>query len=153
MILDDLKDLIKEMEDVLIKDPRFREEADFKNQVKVIYNCEKVKSFVQMPTYDVTHIVMSNLQYLGNNIKNKKETKKETKHECKCPTCEKLKIDGVDVNIEDLMLLIEELLRRVHEAHEAAGKIITGPLSLDEIRDLSKKGKFKEAMDALSKIH
>ena len=40
MILDEIKDLIKELETILVKDNRFKEYINFKNQLKIIYNCK-----------------------------------------------------------------------------------------------------------------
>ena len=48
MILDDIKSLIKDFEEVLIKDKRFRNDYKFKSQVRTIYGLRKVEN-VFMP--------------------------------------------------------------------------------------------------------
>lgn len=50
MILDDIKSLIKDFEEVLIKDKRFRNDYKFKSQVRTIYGLRKVENvFVPFP--------------------------------------------------------------------------------------------------------
>jgi hypothetical protein len=68
MILDEIKDLIKELENILIKDERFKDSYDFKNQVKIIYkhknnlnnNLDNNFNISQLPNIDVTPFI-SNL--------------------------------------------------------------------------------------------
>ena len=68
MILDEIKDLIKELENILIKDKRFKDSYDFKNQVKIIYkhknnlnnNLDNNFNISQLPNIDVTPFI-SNL--------------------------------------------------------------------------------------------
>lgn len=61
MILYEIKDLIKELETILIKDKRFKEVSNFKNQVKIIYNYKNNlnKNFPipQLPNIDITHLI------------------------------------------------------------------------------------------------
>ena len=90
MLLDDLKILIKDFENVLLKDPRFKNDMFFKNQVKIIYDCEKKKInnvFVPMP------------------IDNKDQTKEINKlkqkivsleNSCKCGSYEKGELPDTD---------------------------------------------------------
>jgi hypothetical protein len=50
MILQDLKSLIKDFEDVLIKDKRFKNDYKFKSQVRTIYGLRKVENvFIPFP--------------------------------------------------------------------------------------------------------
>ena len=149
MILDNIKDLIKEMEGVLIKDPRFKEDMNFKNMVKTINSSDpKLKTISQMPgvSYDVTPIVLSNLSYLGR----KEITGKAG--ECKTsPEVTKVKADCDEV-IEALKLVVAELIKQVKLAHDAAGGISAAKEEqLIEIERLYKAGKIKEALE-LAKI-
>lgn len=57
MIIDDLKLLVKEMEDVLVKDKRFKEYVKLKKQVKTIYGTNKVEYqplYIPYPTIGPT---------------------------------------------------------------------------------------------------
>jgi len=50
MILEDIKSLIKDFEEVLIKDERFKNDYKFKSQVRIIYGLRKVENvFVPFP--------------------------------------------------------------------------------------------------------
>lgn len=139
MILDNIKDLIKDMESVLIKDNRFKEEMHFKNMVKTIYNCEstKLNTIYQMPSYDITPIVLSRITQLGKTEIGPKGKETDTyKHDC-------------DEVIEDLKKLIKELIRKVREAEAAAVPIIVDPIKADiiaKIEAAEKAGNFKEAL-------
>ncbi len=136
MLLDSIKDLIKEMEGVLIKDPRFKEDSNFKNMVKTIYtsNSSKLKTINGMPSYDVTPIVLANLSYLG----------KPTSSDTKSPEVIKAKAEVIKVKeevtmvkadcdkvINDLKLIIAELIKKVGLAHDAASGLST--LTKDEL--------------------
>ena len=61
MLLYEIKDLIKELETILIKDKRFEDVSNFKNQVKIIYNYKNnlKKNFPipQLPNIDITHLI------------------------------------------------------------------------------------------------
>ena len=158
MILDNIKDLIKDMETILMKDNRFKEEAHFKNMVKTIYNCDsnKLRTIYSMPSYDITPMVLTRITelgkaHIGSSIKTElgkpiiDSSKKETdtyKHDC-------------DEVIEDLKKLIKELIKRVKEAEAAAVPIGTSkidPAILAQIEALEKEGKFKEALALLQRI-
>jgi len=57
MILDELKLLVKDMEDVLVKDKRFKEYVKLKKQVKTIYGTNKVEYqplYIPYPTIGPT---------------------------------------------------------------------------------------------------
>jgi hypothetical protein len=41
MILDNIKELIKDIESILIKDDRFKEDVYFKKMIKTIYTSDK----------------------------------------------------------------------------------------------------------------
>lgn len=51
MILDELKNMIKDLENILLKDTRFRKDYFFKNQVKIIYEEEIRLKPVSNPIY------------------------------------------------------------------------------------------------------
>ncbi len=144
MILDNIKDLIKDMESVLMKDNRFKEDAHFKNMVKTIYNCDsnKLRTIYSMPSYDITPMVLTRITELGKaHISSSKETD-TYKHDC-------------DEVIEDLKKLIKELIKRVKEAEATAAPIGTSkinPATLEQIEALEKVGKFKEALALLQTI-
>lgn len=145
MILDNIKDLIKDMESVLMKDNRFKEDAHFKNMVKTIYNCDsnKLRTIYSMPSYDITPMVLTRITELGKaHIGSSTKETDTYKHDC-------------DEVIEDLKKLIKELIKRVKEAEAAAVPIGTGkidPVILAEIEALEKAGKFKEALIKLQSI-
>lgn len=141
MILDNIKDLIKEMEEVLIKDPRFKEDMYFKNMVKTIYinNSTKLKTINEMPSYDITPIVLANLSHLGKSYGDTKSTEViKVKSDC-------------DKVINDLKLVIDELIKEVKKAYDAAGGINSeSKEKLAEVERLFKSGKINEAI-ALAK--
>ena len=60
MLLDELKKMIKEFETVLVKDERFKDDASFKNQVKIIYSKDK------KPTNIMAPILLGNLSTTNN---------------------------------------------------------------------------------------
>jgi len=49
MILDEIKSLIKDFEECLIKDSRFKNDYKFKSQVKTIYECNKKQNQIFLP--------------------------------------------------------------------------------------------------------
>lgn len=167
MILDNIKDLIKEMEEVLMKNPKFKEDSNFKNMVKTIYtsNSSKLKTIYQMPSYDITPIVLSNLSYLGKPtsvakslevtkdkeavIKAKEEVVKAKEKEVVEAKEEVIKVrSGCDKVINDLKLVIAELIRQVKIAHEASRSIsVESVEKLAEIERLFKEGKYKGALE------
>jgi hypothetical protein len=126
MILDNIKDLIKEMEGVLIKDPRFKEDIHFKNMVKTIYtnNSSKLKTIHGMPSYDVTPIILGNLSALGKASTDTKLIKvKEGVTEVDAD-CDKV--------INDLKAIIAELIKQVGIAHKEASSI-GGTLTAEQL--------------------
>ena len=84
MLLDELKKMIKEFETVLIKDERFKDDASFKNQVKIIYSKDKKSQNIMGP------ILLGNLSSLNNTdeitkLKNRiKYLEKIENIPCKC---------------------------------------------------------------------
>jgi hypothetical protein len=165
MLLDNIKDLIKEMEEVLVKDPRFKEDINFKNMVKTIYtsNSSKLKTINGMPSYDVTPIILANLSYLGKPsngdtklpevIKAKEEVAKG-KEEVKKVKEEIITVKeeitmvkaGCDSVINKLKLIIAELIQQVKLAHGASDSISTASKeTLAEIERLFKLKKYDEA--------
>jgi hypothetical protein len=127
MILDEIKDLIKELENILIKDKRFKDSYDFKNQVKIIYkhknnlnnNLDNNFNISQLPNIDVTPFI-SNLITLNKPPEINKSSKitepltdNQLSNECK-DAMKKLidKINEVyyqsSVNINTKKILSEE---------------------------------------------
>lgn len=126
MILDEIKNLIKELENILIKDERFKDSYDFKNQVKIIYkhknnlnnNLDNNFNISQLPNIDVTPFI-SNLITLNKPPEINKSSKitepltdNQLSNECK-ETMKKLidKINEVyqsSVNINTKKILSEE---------------------------------------------
>ncbi len=117
MILDEIKDLIKELETILVKDKRFKECIDFKNQVKIIYNCENNlnKNFPipQFTSVDVTPL-LSNLTLLG---KTTDLTKTSSSDGFTTEDCEKV-ISELKLSIKKLL---DEIDRLYYSAHGAIG--------------------------------
>lgn len=89
MILDELKILIKDFEIVLSKDLRFKNDMDFKNQVKTIYGTKKPDNIL-MPT-ELMFIDNAEIIRLKNKIKYLEKTEPHvcpTVHKCPvCPAC------------------------------------------------------------------
>lgn len=126
MILDEIKNLIKELENILIKDERFKDSYDFKNQVKIIYkhknnlnnNLDNNFNISQLPNIDVTPFI-SNLITLNKPPEINKSSKitepltdNQLPNECK-EAMKKLidKINEVyqsSVNINTKKILSEE---------------------------------------------
>jgi len=77
MLLDEIKSLIKECEECLIKDTRFKKDYEFKSQVRTIYKHDK--------NIQTRQIIIPVPYYSGNN------TNKESNHreEQRCGVCEK----------------------------------------------------------------
>lgn len=151
MLLDEIKDLIKDFEMVLIKDKRFKEDADFKNQVKTIYNCEKNlnKNFAipALPSIDVTPFVLSNLASISKPSEITKPFGPGNTSSFNVEDCEKI--------IEQLKLSIKKLLEQIEKAHQESGKISTVGSSstiFDEIRSLIEQGRLDEANQKLESI-
>jgi len=84
MLLDELKKMIKEFETVLVKDERFKDDASFKNQVKIIYSKDKKSQNIMGP------ILLGNLSSSNNTdeitkLKNRiKYLEKVENIPCKC---------------------------------------------------------------------
>jgi hypothetical protein len=142
MILDEIKDLIKELETILVKDKRFKECIDFKNQVKIIYNCENNlnKNFPipQLPSVDVTPLVVTNLMALS---KPQELTKPSSSGDYSADDCKEA--------IKDFKLSIEKLLKEVDKAHKAGLTIdttgIISPESISELLSLINKDPVEAA--------
>jgi hypothetical protein len=91
MILDEIKNLIKELENILIKDKRFKDSYNFKNQVKIIYkhknnlnnlnNLNNNLNISQLPNIDITPFI-SNLITLNKPPEINKSLKCNECNEC-----------------------------------------------------------------------
>jgi hypothetical protein len=133
MILDEIKDLIKELETILVKDKRFKECLDFKNQVKIIYNYENNlnKNFpipgnigLQLPSVDITPLVVSNLMVLS---KPQELTK---------PSSDNLTAEDCKEALKEYKLSIERLLIEVDRAHKAGLNVTKDMISPEKISEL-----------------
>ena len=134
MILDNIKDLIKDMESVLIKDDRFKEDIHFKNMVKTIYssNSTKLNSIYQMPSYDITPIILSRISELGKSYIG------STTDDSHC-----------DEVVKELMALIKKLIIEVEAAHTAGlliGTSTIDPVKLAQIKAAEARGDIKTAI-------
>ena len=137
MILDNIKELIKDMETILIKDERFKEDMYFKNMVKTIYNNNNNH---QMGSYDITPIILSNLSKLGKSTEKIISTHKDH-GKCEC---------------ENYKLLIKELIEKVKNAKHESDKIgtsIINPILLVEIEKAEKAHDYKKALELARKLN
>ena len=104
MILEDLKSLIKDFEEVLIKDERFKNDYKFKSQVRTIYGLRKVENvFVPFPVGTGEqygkNIVLDSLQQSRDRIVEKRvevpvDRIVEKRVDKPCPECLKCPIGG-----------------------------------------------------------
>ena len=147
MILDEIKDLIKELENILIKDKRFKDNYDFKNQVKIIYkhknnlnnNLDNNFNISQLPNMDVTPFI-SNLITLNKPPEISKSSEiteplKDNQLPNECKDAMKKLIDKINevyyqssVNIDTKNILstedISELLNNLKNNSEKVLEII-----------------------------
>jgi hypothetical protein len=147
MILDEIKDLIKELENILIKDKRFKDSYDFKNQVKIIYkrknnlnnNLDNNFNISQLPNIDVTPFI-SNLITLNKPPEISKSSEiteplKDNQLPNECKDAMKKLIDKINevyyqssVNIDTKNILstedISELLNNLKNNSEKVLEII-----------------------------
>jgi len=116
MILDELKLLVKDMEDVLVKDKRFKEYVKLKKQVKTIYGTNKVEYqplYIPYPTIGPTpkcEEKVINREKLRETLMAKTEAA-DLKHE-------------EDMAKLDKVLLELGTLDEVQRAAETAGKTV-----------------------------
>ena len=105
-MLQDLKSLIKDFEDVLIKDKRFKNDYKFKSQVKTIYGLRKVENvFIPFPVgtggeYGVEKIVEKRIEVPVDRIVNVPVDRivNVPVIDCpKCKICEKEKLVNLSV--------------------------------------------------------
>jgi len=109
MILDEIKDLIKELETILVKDNRFKEYINFKNQLKIIYNCKNnPNKQIYIPnSIDITPLVISNLTAI-NKPKIQDKSIKSSSNDLLINTCE-IAITQFEKSLNDLSLAINEV--------------------------------------------
>jgi hypothetical protein len=120
MILDELKLLVKDMEDVLVKDKRFKEYVKLKKQVKTIYGTNKVEYqplYIPYPTIGPTP-----------KCEEKVVTREKTSvalPRISTPDAEEFKrfIEKVDSALENYPLELGSL-DEVQKAAERAGKTV-----------------------------
>ena len=99
MILIEIKNIIKELEGILINDERFKDSYHFKNQVKMIYKKNNLNNIYNNNT-DITPII-SNLIALNK--------------ECKQPTIEPTIKPTIDPTIDPTDSLIDQLIKEILE--------------------------------------
>jgi|LakMenEpi03Aug12_release.lakeMendotaPanAssembly.Ray.scaffolds.fasta_scaffold360107_2 hypothetical protein len=109
MILDEIKDLIKQLETILVKDNRFKEYINFKNQLKIIYNCKNnPNKEIYIPnSIDITPLVISNLTAI-NKPKIQDKSIKSSSNDLLINTCE-IAITQFEKSLNDLSLAINEV--------------------------------------------
>ena len=139
---------------------------DFKNQVKVIYQCDKPVNQI-IPSYDITDMV-SNLGLLnGTNNKTSEIDKLKDRikyleilsNKCNCdennsiPIKTKVKGENCVCNCDEYKLFIDKLIAAVKDAHETGSHIgMNGILSkekINEIYNLIQQGNISEAKKLL----
>jgi hypothetical protein len=134
MLLDELKKMIKEFETVLVKDERFKDDASFKNQVKIIYSKDK------KPTNLMAPILLGNLSSINN-------TDEITKLKNRIKYLEK--IENIPCNCEektsDSLFETEPLLRIV----ERIGRDMLNRTSIEEDLQIY----FHEMGEDSTKLH
>ena len=112
MILNEIKDLIKELEKILIKDKRFKNSYSFKNQLKIIYSCKNNLNISQLPNIDITPFI-SNLITLNKPLEISKQSKNNQLPD-DCKEALKKLIDKIDelyqssVGLDSKKLLTKE---------------------------------------------
>lgn len=109
MILDEIKDLIKELETILVKDNRFKEYINFKNQLKIIYNCKnKPNKEIYIPnSIDITPLVISNLTAI-NKPKIQDISIQSSSNNLLINTCEKA-ITNFEKSLNELSIEIDKV--------------------------------------------
>jgi hypothetical protein len=134
MILQDLKSLIKDFEDVLIKDDRFKNDYKFKSQVKTIYGLRKVENvFIPFPVgtggeYGVEKIVEKRIEVPVDRIVNVPVI------DCpKCKICEKEKLVNLSVaKADDLAIKLEQDVKQIESIQGAETKLT--PQQFEELK-------------------
>ena len=140
MILDNIKELIKDIESILIKDDRFKEDVYFKKMIKTIYTSDKNNNN-PIISYDITPIVLSNLSKLGKNNETYKCKDKEHK------------IYNSDNN--NIVLSLKELKEKIKKVKSDTDKLRTDPIDpklLEEIEIAEKSHDYKKALELANKI-
>lgn len=150
MLLDEIKDIIKELEDILIKDPRFKKEVYFKKSVRTIYECKKnnipYRNEIQPNIYPAYLTTIGLDDLMG---KPKTECPKCEPTQCekqvKCPVCEHtIKLNYEKGELTDIKPLEEE----IEKTKELLGSIKADPKLTERLnKKLEEKGisKFSES--------
>ena len=134
MILDELKLLVKDMEDVLVKDKRFKEYVKLKKQVKTIYGTNKVEYqplYIPYPTIGPTpkcEEKVVNREKLRETLMAKTEAAADLKHE-------------KDMAELDKFLLELGTLDGVQKEAERAGKTVNPMAGYGSATRLEEKNK------------
>jgi hypothetical protein len=107
MILDELKLLIKDLEIILIKDSRFKNDVHFKNQVRTIYMCKD-------KTMPINITGLYNLAMLNSSAKD--ITKKDTVDDIRKELQDiKKNLDIPSLNLDELKQRIDNILERTNK--------------------------------------
>ena len=149
MILDEIKDLIKELENILIKDKRFKDSYDFKNQVKIIYkhknnlnnNLDNNFNISQLPNMDVTPFI-SNLITLNKPPEISKSSE----------ITEPLKDNQLPNECKDAM---KKLIDKINEVYQSSVNIDTkNILSTEDISELlnNLKNNSEKVLEIINKL-
>ena len=149
MILDEIKDLIKELENILIKDKRFKDSYDFKNQVKIIYkhknnlnnNLDNNFNISQLPNIDVTPFI-SNLITLNKPPEISKSSE----------ITEPLKDNQLPNECKDAM---KKLIDKINEVYQSSVNIDTkNILSTEDISELlnNLKNNSEKVLEIINKL-
>jgi hypothetical protein len=160
MLLDELKLMIKEFETVLVKDERFKDDASFKNQVKIIYSKEKKSPNIMAP------ILLGNLSSVNNTdeitkLKNRiKYLEKIENMPCKCeeregdslfatePFLDKVKQTGK--NMLERTTIQEDLQTVFDEMGDDSIKLHA--MNTDDLVDFLRNTSFNYKKEVVSKI-
>jgi hypothetical protein len=102
MLLDDIKSLIKDFEKCLMKEPRFKKDCGFKNEVKIIYKFKKTPNHIIVPVPYYTGTKESNT--VANTVQGPSTTGKP------CPKCGEIDCSkcGASYEESDLNTFIPE---------------------------------------------
>ena len=146
MILNEIKDLIKDLEEVLIKDKRFKDHCHFKNQIKIIYK-NNLNNFYQPSNIDITPLV-TNLMTLPKLYKPSEPCEKckpsEPCEKCKpsepSKPCLSHKIIKYEKNLPDSNENLDDVIKENSENIETIEDIALDLTNLsDDLSDIKKK--------------
>ena len=137
MILNEIKDLIKDLEEVLIKDKRFKDHCYFKNQIKIIYK-NNLNNFYQPSNIDITPLV-TNLMTLPKLYKPSEPCEKCKPSEPSKP-CLSHKIIKYEKNLPDSNEKLDDVIKENSENIETIENIALDLTDLsNDLSDIKKE--------------